>query len=100
MNKVMNKVITVKSCSECPFFAQTGGALLAALIAKPGKERLYGVCDAPSESGLRHHPVSAIGPGAALNRDRLERRLKIRDGTTLPEACPLRTQDVLVTLGS
>jgi len=93
--------IIVNSCSECPFFVQTALSILAAFRAKPGEEKMYGQCDCPTSSGLRHHAMGAPNtPEVAANRERQEKRLKIFDGETLPEKCPLKVGDVLVTLGS
>lgn len=94
-------MITVKTCAECPFFVQTVGSFLFAFISKPGEDRLTGECDCPTTSGLRHHaPGQAGTPEVAANRDRQARRMRVLDGQTLPEKCPLRSGDVLVTLGS
>ena len=96
----MTKTITVKSCAECPFFATTLGSFMASMMAKIGDEPLWGECDAPAQSGLMHFPAGAHGPAVEAVRTRQKQRMRIKDGRSLPEKCPLRETDVLVTLGS
>lgn len=97
----MTKPIIVKSCAECPFFVQTAASFLIAFMPSiEAKAPFPGSCDCPEDSGVKHHPMGASGRQADLNRDRKDRRLRILDGNKLPDACPLRASDVLVTLGS
>lgn len=95
--------ITVKSCSECPFFEQN--ALVGLALLMPSlKEKLGpfpGTCDCPTEGGVLHFPIGSL-PTTKITEERRRKdlRLRIRDANTLPAECPLRTRDVVVTLGS
>jgi hypothetical protein len=91
--------ITVRSCSHCPFFVQTALSMFAAFALAPNK--LVGECDCPTSSGRRSHAFGATNAGEVkANRERKEKRMRVLDGERLPDACPLRASDVLVTLGS
>lgn len=96
--------ITVRSCSECPFFEQTLGLGLVQIFLPSVRERMGefpGVCDFPPPGGVRHFPIgTASTPDIDAERTRREQRVRIRNANELPEQCPLRTQDAVVTLGS
>ena len=96
----MSKVITVRSCAECPFFQQTTLGVIAALtLRQGGQPPLMGECGCPSKSGVLHFPVGAPDTGdVAEAREAKFRRLKIRDGNALPSACPLYQNNVTVTI--
>lgn len=93
--------ITVRNCSECPFFKQTMMSLFAGIaMSKDGVDPLVGECDFPTSSGVRWKAFGAVGPDAEALRDAKMKRKRVRDGNQLPEECPLRSADVTVTLGS
>ena len=98
----MSQPITVRSCAECPFFLMTARSLFVAFAVKreDGKGALYGECGCPSGSGLRHYIPGSVGPEFDAIRDANEKRMKVTDGHRVPAGCPLRSKDVLVTLGS
>jgi hypothetical protein len=81
----------VKRCSECPFYTMTGGSLFVGERA--------GVCtyEAASDVMLK----AAFRDAGTLTSDdhkRLNARLRVADHNVVPDACPLRTRDVVVTL--
>lgn len=97
----MSKIITVRSCAECPFFQQTAIGVIAGLMLskKVEKPPLVGSCGCPEESGLMHFPAGSRDEGeVAVARERQFRRMKILDGNALPTACPLYRENVTVTI--
>lgn len=95
--------ILVKSCATCPFFgtsvATTLAAVLPSVAAKAGP--FPGECDYPHGGGVLHFtPGSPTTPEIDAERYRRKVRMRIQNANELPEACPLRKQDVVVTLGS
>lgn len=85
----------IKACKECPFFQNT----LLAMIATKG---VGGVCSCDGKNDRNIHVDLGLNPGTEeydKNRRDAWRRMKIPDPTTIPDACPLRTADVTITLG-
>jgi hypothetical protein len=84
--------MVVKRCKECPFFQET----LFSLIS-----RKAGLCAySPSDDTMVVVDTSMPeGPARDEMRRKGQARLPIRDREVVPEACPLRTLDVVVTLG-
>lgn len=95
--------VYVRSCSTCPFFELNTMPLLGLLIPTLREKvgEFPGVCNHPGDAPVLHFMIGAIGtPEVEAERDRRWKRPRIKDAKELPDACPLRTQDVVVTLGS
>jgi hypothetical protein len=87
--------MTIRRCKDCPFF-QT--ILLALFSAKPesGLCSYDGVRDAKALEAIGLPP----GPERRAAKISADRRMIVRDNTTIPEMCPLRTKDIVLTLGT
>jgi hypothetical protein len=83
----------VRCCKECPFF-QT--ILLALFANKPnsGLCGYDGVRDAKALETLGLPP----GPERDIAKASADRRMIVRDNTTIPDQCPLHTKDIVLTL--
>ena len=84
----------VKACKDCPFFHATALAMLARSEG--------GVCsyDRKHDRNVTLDLTLTPGsPGHYENRRAAWERMKIANPTVVPQECPLRTNDVIVTLG-
>jgi len=87
--------MTVRCCKDCPFF-QT--ILLALFANKPnsGLCAYDGVRDAKALETIGLPP----GPERDAAKASADRRMIVRDNQTIPDRCPLRTNDIILTLGN
>lgn len=94
----ISKTIGVDSCEECPFFIQTTLSIIASLFNGPDNEVMRGECDAPYTSGLKHFVMGAQST-AEIERRRSQqgKRLRVLDASEMPDQCPLRQVDIVVT---
>lgn len=90
----------VKSCSECPFYRLT--PILGVIVKFLGAAPKSGWCCYERETKTILEPELGLPPGP--ERDammaRLGARMIIEDNTVVPNGCPLRDGDLIVTLGS
>lgn len=95
--------LTVKCCADCPFFGGVPllSALSEALSGSDGHLAKAGTCNFDRDtSTVIRVPLGVVGPERDAMKKSLERRMLVTDKTTIPEKCPLRERDVVVTLGS
>lgn len=95
--------LTVKCCAECPFFGGVPllSALSEALSGAEGSLAKAGTCnfDRDTATVIRVR-LGVVGPERAEMLKQASRRMPVTDRDTIPEKCPLRTGDIVVTLGS
>jgi len=104
----MTTAMTIKCCAECPFFERVPVlSALSEMLAEPGKDSLKGslanagTCnfDRDTNTVIRVR-VGVVG----TERDKMladaKKRLVVVDRNGIPEKCPLRERDIVVTLGS
>lgn len=95
--------MTIKCCADCPFF---GGlplisALAQAFSGPEGSLAKAGTCNFDRDTGtLIEIRLGLVGPEREAMLKQAARRLPVADRTTIPEKCPLRSADVVVSLGS
>ena len=84
----------IQKCDDCPFFSTN----LLALF----RNTHSGFCGYDSATDAQVPAHTQFGPGTPEHEVALRAwnaRLPVPDRRTLPDACPLRTRDIRLTLG-
>ncbi len=83
----------IRCCKDCPLFQSI---LLAIFANKPDS----GLCGYDSQrDALALEPIGLLpGPERTAAKASADRRMIVRDRNTIPEKCPLRTKDIVLTL--
>ena len=91
--------MTITCCRNCPLFVETLGSMLTDVLSRTSLRG--GECGYHSaDDSLARGPVAgATGPEAQGARKKVSERLRILDGSVVPSACPLRSGDIVLTLG-
>jgi len=86
----------VRSCRQCPFFHPMSGIM--SLLLGPFKT---GMCNyfVEDDSLVVVDLVMPPGPERDAMTARARARLVIDDHDHIPEACPLHTRDITISLG-
>jgi hypothetical protein len=94
--------LTVKRCADCPFFERL--PLASAIEALAGSDAVLAMIGSCRYDRERNELIvirlGLQGPERDAMMEAAKRRLPVRDRNTIPEKCPLRSGDVVVTLGS
>ena len=101
----MSRTVAVSKCANCPFFERSVfnmlGKLLSVDITSGHCRYVVGKDGAADEFVAEVRPGLPQGPERDREIARAKRRLEIVDkNLPPPDACPLRSGDVAVTLGS
>ena len=103
----MSKTIamTIKCCHDCPF---SGSIPLIGVIAEALSDKndplalaKAGTCSFDRDSGrMVRVRVGLVGPERDAMLKETAKIRPVKDRNTIPDDCPLRVSDVVVTLGS
>jgi hypothetical protein len=90
--------VIVQCCKECPFFQETLLTFLASMLAT--RDRPCGVCGYARDDDSYVHFDREIESGSDRTEvmRRARDRMPVLNSREIPPGCPLRTQDITLTL--
>lgn len=95
--------MTIRCCADCPFFGGVPliSALSEALSGSEGSLAKAGTCNLDRDTGtMIRVRLGLVGPEREEMVKAVRKRTLVTDRDTTPDDCPLRSRDVIVTLGS
>jgi hypothetical protein len=83
--------VIVRCCKECPFFQ-----IIMLAVFRPDS----GLCGYDGVRDAKSLDTIGLPPGPERNMAKLsaDRRMIVRDNNTIPDKCPLRSRDIVLTL--
>jgi len=100
-----NVAMTIKCCHDCPFSA---GIPLIGMIAEVLSDKndpltlaKAGTCNFDKDTArIVRVRLGLVGPEREQMLKEASKARPVKDRNTIPDDCPLRTGDIVVTLGS